>query len=428
VIVVLDALIEVDMRVFPGILISVFVSASAIAQTPDRTALADVIAEALAKNPEIVAAQKQYDAARQRPTQERSLPDPMVSAGYSANGRPWPGAGLGTEPTSNIGFMVSQEVPYPGKRDLRASIASREADAEFQQIDAARLSVIARVKQAYYRLAYADAVSGVLARNRDLLDTLLEVSEGRYAVGQAAQQDVIKAQTQLSILELQLERVRQQRATREGELNALLNRPTGTPIGEPEDLQLTAFDHSLDALVAAANEHAPMLRRDHLMVERSQLAVDAARKEYKPDFALTGGYYYMGAMPAMYEFRVDVKVPLQRARRAAAVAEQLSTVDAARSTYDSTRLGLQSRLEEDFRMASTSVRLARLYRDTVLPQARLALESSMASYQTGAVDFLSVLTNFGTVLEYEMTYFDELATYHTAVSRLEEMTGTPIVH
>ena len=48
--------------------------------------------------------------------------------------------------------------------------------------------------------------------------------------------------------------------------------------------------------------------------------------------------------------------------------------------------------------------------------------------QTGAVDFLSVLTNFGSVLEYEMTYFDELTSYHTAVSRLEEMTGTPVVH
>ena len=79
-------------------------------------------------------------------------------------------------------------------------------------------------------------------------------------------------------------------------------------------------------------------------------------------------------------------------------------------------------------MASTSVRLATLYRDTVLPQARLALESSMASYQTGAVDFLSVLTNFGAVLEYEMTYFEELTSYHTAVSRLEEMIGTPLVH
>ena len=416
------------MHVFTGLLIVVLVSASVNAQTPARTALADVIAEALAKNPEVVAAQKRYDAARQRPAQERSLPDPMVSAGYSANGRPWPGAGLGTEPTSNIGFMASQEVPYPGKRDLRASIASREADAEFQQIDAARLSIVARVKQAYYRLAYTDAVTGVLSRNRELLDTLLKVSEGRYAVGKAAQQDVIKAQTQLSILELRLERVGQERATREGQLNSLMNRPAASPIGEPEDLQLTPFDHSLDALIAAAIEHAPMLRREQIMVERSQLAVDAARREYQPDFALTGGYYYMGAMPPMYEFRIDVKVPLQRARRAAAVAEQLSTVEAARSTYDSTRLGLQSRLQEDFQMASTSVRLARLYRDTVLPQARLALESSMASYQTGSVDFLSVLTNFGTVLEYEMTYFDELATYHTAVSRLEEMIGTPIVH
>ena len=79
-------------------------------------------------------------------------------------------------------------------------------------------------------------------------------------------------------------------------------------------------------------------------------------------------------------------------------------------------------------MASTSVRLARLYRETVLPQTRLALESSMTSYQTGSVDFLSVLTTFGSVLEYEMAYFEELALYHTAVSRLEEMTGTSIVH
>jgi cobalt-zinc-cadmium efflux system outer membrane protein len=416
------------MRMFSGVLIAVLVSASANAQTSERTAVADVVAEALAKNPEIVAAQKRYDAARQRPRQERSLPDPMVSAGYSANGRPWPGAGLGTEPTSNVGFMVSQEVPYPGKLDLQASIASREADAISKDIEAARLSVTARVKQAYYRLAYTYAVGDVLTRNRDLLDTLLKVSENRYAVGQAAQQDVIKAQTQLSILELQLERVRQERATREGELNALLARSTTTAVGQPEDLQLTAFDTSLDTLVALANEHAPMLQRDQIMVDRSQLAVEAARKEYKPDFAVTGGYYYMGAMPPMYEFRFDVKVPLQRAKRAAAVAEQLSTGEQARSTYDSTRLVLQSRIQEDYQMASTSVRLATLYRQTVLPQARLALESSMASYQTGAVDFLSVLTNFGTVLEYEMTYFDELTSYHTAVSRLEEMIGTPLVH
>ena len=415
------------MRVGPYVLITLL-AAPVAAQSPERLALAEVVAEALRSNPEIGAAAHRYDAARQRPAQERSLPDPMISAGYNSSGNPLPGAGLGTEPTANIGFMASQEIPYPGKRDLRASIAAREADAEFQQIAAARLNVTARVKEAYYRLAYTYAVGDVLTRNRDLLDTLLKVSENRYSVGQAAQQDVIKAQTQLSILELQLERVHQGRATREGELNALLARQTTTRVGRPEDLALTPFDVSLDSLVALATEHAPMLRRDQIMIDRSQLAVESARKDYKPDFAVTGGYYYMGAMPSMYEFRFDVKVPLQREKRAAAVVEQLSTVAQTRSAYDSSRLGLQGRIQEDYQMAATSVRLARLYRDTVLPQARLALESSMASYQTGAVDFLSVLTNFGTVLEYEMTYFDELTSYHTAVSRLEEMTGTPVVH
>ena len=416
------------MRLFYGFVVTLMVALPASAQPPARWALADAVSEALANNPEIASAQSRYDAARQRPAQERTLPDPMISAGYNSSGNPLPGAGLGTEPVANIGFMVSQELPYPGKRDLRASIAAREADAVQPEIAAARFSVTARVKQAYYRLAYTYAVGDVLTRNRNILETLLKVSENRYTVGQAAQQDVIKAQTQISILDLQLERVRQERATREGELNALLARPAAAAVSQPEDLQLTPFDLQAEALVAAANEHAPMLQRDRIMVDRAQLGVDAAKKEYKPDFAISGGYYSMGSMPSMYEFRFDVKVPLQRERRAAAVAEQVSTVEAARHAYDSTRLTLQGRVQEDFQMASASARLARLYRDTVLPQARLALESSMASYQTGRVDFLSVLTSFGTVLEYEMSYFDELASYHTAVSRLEEMTGTPLVH
>jgi len=416
------------MRVLQWSIVTILLASPAGAQPQGRLALADAVAEAVARNPAIGAAERRYDAARQRPIQERSLPDPMISAGYVGSGRPWPGAGLGVEPTANIGVMISQDLPYPGTRNLRASLASRDADAEFQQIDIARLALTARVKQAYYRLAYACAVGDVLARNRELLDTLLKVSENRYAVGKAAQQDVIKAQTELSILELQIERVRQERATREGELNALLARPATAEVGQPDDLLLTPFDVSLESLLEAAKAHAPALQRDQILIERSQLAVDVARKEYKPEFAVTGGYAYMGAMPAMYEFRVDVKIPLQRARRNAAVNEQLSAVEEARHTYDADRLDLQGRVQADHKMASTSVRLAGLYRDTVLPQARLALESSMAGYQTGAVDFLSVLTNFGTVLQYEMSYFDELASYHAAVSRLEEMTGAPLAH
>jgi outer membrane protein, heavy metal efflux system len=416
------------MRSVLGLFIATVLAVPALAQTSERLALADAIADALRANPEIAAAEQRYAAARQRPAQEGSLPDPMVTAGYNSSGNPLPGAGLGTEPTANIGFMISQQLPYSTKRKLRGTLAERDADAVAQEIATARLNITSRVKQAYYRLAYTYDAGDVLGRNSALLDTLLKVSEGRYAVGQAAQQDVIKAQTQLSILELQMQRLEQQRATRVGELNALLNRPPASPLGRPDDLTLVPFDETLDALVAAAMAHAPMLERDRIMIDRSLIAVTAAQKEYKPDFALAGGYYYMGAMPSMYEFRFDVTLPLRRERRAAAVAEQLSTVEATRNTYQGNKLSLQSRVQEDYQMASTSLRLARLYRDTVLPQSRLALESSMASYQTGAVDFLSVLTNFGSVLEYEMSYFEELADFHSAVSRLDEMTGTPLAH
>lgn len=416
------------MRVLQVLVLTVVCASAAAAQPAPRLTLADAVAQALAGNPEITAAQRRYDAALQRPAQERSLPDPMISAGYSAVGYPVPGFGLGSEPNANIGVMVSQALPYPGKRSLRASLARRDADAEYQQIEAARLSVAARTRQAYYRLAYTYAAGAVLERNRELLATLLKVSESRYSVGHAAQQDVIKAQTQLSLLELQRARIAQERATREGELNALMARPAGTMVGRPDDLQLTPFEQTLDALVAAAADHAPMLQRDRILIARSQLAVDAARKEYKPDFTLSGGYFNQGSMSPMWEVRFDVAVPLQRARRAAAVSEQLSGVLQARSTFDATRLALQGRIQEDYQAASTAAELARLYRDTVLPQARLALESSMTSYQTGGVDFLSVVTNFGAVLEFEMTYFDELASYHAAVSRLEEMTGIPLVH
>ena len=414
------------MRVFSFFVSIVCAAAPAIAQS--RVNVADLVSEALARNPEVIAAEKRADAARLRPAQERSLPDPMLSPSYSSTGRPWPGAGIGSDPNANIGVMASQQIPYPGKLALKGSIAEREADAEAQTIDSARLSVTARVKQAYYRLAYTYAVSAVLDRNRELLTTLLRVSESRYSVGQAAQQDVIKAQTQLSVLDLQSERLRQERAAREGDLNALLNRAApAAAIGQPDDLTLGPTELSLDALLDAARQRAPMLRREQIMIDRAALAVESARKEYKPDFGLSGGYYWMGDMPPMFEVRFDVTLPLRRERRAAAVAEQLKTAEAAQQVYQSTRLDLQARIQEDYQMATSAFKLATLYRDTMLPQARLALESSMASYQTGRLDFLSVLTNFASVLEFEMTLYDEIAAYYAALSRLEEMTATPLI-
>ena len=386
--------------------------------------LPGLLAEALRANPEILSAQKRYEASRQRPTQVSSLPDPMLSPGYNSNGAPWPGARLGTEPTSNIGIMLSQEIPFPGKRKLAGDMAVKESEAEWQQYQQVQLGVVSRLKQAHYRRAYAFATVEVIDRNLELLRKFLRITEARYSVGKAAQQDVFKAQTQISILETKRVQLEREKRAREAEIVSLVNRPPGSSIARPASLRPVPIPAKLEELYAAARQNSPMLRRDEKMIQRAELALNMARKEYYPDVTLNGGYYNMGRMPDMYMFRADFKVPLYFFRKQrAAVTEQAQGIVQTRKTFEATNQTLHFRIQDDYLMAQTSEQLVRLYSQTVIPQASLALEASLSSYETGAVDFLTVLMNYITIVEYEMNYFEELQNLHLALARLEEMTA-----
>ncbi len=411
----------------PRVLALFFAAVAAATSQETRLQLGDLVWEALERSPEILAAQKRYEAARQRPSQESSLPDPMLSLGYNAAGGPLPVQGLGKEPVANVGLMVSQEFPFPGKRKLRGDIAASEAGAEFDQYLMTRLSVVSRVKQAYYRLAYLYGAIDTLSRERDLMRQLLRVGEARYATGKGGQQDIFKAQTQLSVMETRIERLRQEIPSRQAEINSLLNRAVDAPLARPADLTPEPIGVALDDLMTQVRKDAPMLRREQKMVEKTELALNLARKDYYPDYTISGGYYYMGGMPAMYMARVDFKLPgyFWRKQRAA-VAEQAASVAGARHEYRAANQELSFRVKDEYLMAETSYRLMNMYSSTVVPQASLALQSSLASYQTGAVDFLSVLMNFTTMLDYELSYQDESLSYFQALTRLEEMTGVDV--
>ncbi len=387
----------------------------------------DLVAEALRRNPEILAAQKRYEAARQRPAQERALPDPMFSVGWNASGNPLPGAGLGTEPVANVGAMASQELPYPGKLRLRGQVASKEADAEAQQYRSVQLSVVSRVKQAFYRLQHAWAMRSVLDRNRESLRSLLRVTEARYSVGKTSQADVFRAQTQLTLIETRIAQMDRERRSREAEINALLNRAPDAPLARPGEPMMMPLHFTLEELMAKAGSAAPMLGRDQKMIERAETALSLARKDYYPDLTLNGGYYYMGAMQPMYVFRADVKIPLHLGRTRAEVAERNREVEESRHNYEATARTLEYQIKNEFLAAETAQKLLDLYLNTVLPQAGMAVESSLASYQSGTVDFTSVLSNEVAAFEYELNYHEQMQEYHLALVRLEEMTGVELM-
>ena len=408
-------------------LLASFALATALAKCQEVN-LSDLVSEALQRSPEILAAQKKYEAAKQRPSQAGSLPDPTLSMGWNSNGNPLPGAGLGTDATSNIGFSVTQEIPAPGKQRLRSNIAEKEAAAQFQELQSVELSVISRVKQAFFKLQHSDVARDVLERDRDVLKKLLSVTEIRYSAGQASQQDVFKAQIQLSLLEVKILQLDRDRRLRGAELNSLLNRPPEAPIGKPGEPHIAPLTKTLAEIQAAALQNSPLRMKDQAMTERAELEVNLARKDYYPDYALSGGYYNQGGLPPMFSFRADVKIPVYfRSKQRAALTEQTQVLSEARHSFQATAQSLNFRIADDYSMAETSLQLINLYQKTVIPQAKLAVDSALASYETGTIDFLSVLNNNAAALEYEMDYHEQMLNYHQALSRLEEASGLGLI-
>jgi outer membrane protein, heavy metal efflux system len=388
--------------------------------------LGSLVEELLRSNPELQAARKRYEAALTRPSQESALPDPRITMGWVSNGWPYPGAGLGSEPTSNIGIQFAQEIPFPGKRALKGGIAQKEADSEAQAVRATELRLVAQLKERYYDLLYIYEAVDLIHRNQELLQQMAKVAEARYSAGKAMQQDIIKAGIEVAILENRLIALEQKKLSINAEINALLNRPPEAGLGRPETISTLPPLASFESLRAQALEASPLLQGQRAVIDGRQLNVQSAKKAYYPDFDVMSGYYNQGAMKPMWEFKVQINVPLYFAKKQRYGLEEAgANLAEAQRTYSSDQQMMLFRLRDRYVTAEAALKLMNLYSQQVVPQSELALQSSLASYEGGSIDFLTVLSNFNTIRDYQMNYYEQRAEYLKAQSELEELTGTP---
>jgi outer membrane protein TolC len=132
-------------------------------------------------------------------------------------------------------------------------------------------------------------------------------------------------------------------------------------------------------------------------------------------------------MKDMWEFRVQMNIPVFFARKQRqGVEEAGARLSEAQKTYRSQEQMLAFRIKDQHVAAETSRQLMDLYSKLIVPQAKLALESSLSSYGTGKVDFLSVLSNFTTILENEMNYYENRTQYMRALVALQELVGEQV--
>ncbi|MBZ5538656.1 MAG: TolC family protein [Acidobacteriia bacterium] len=388
--------------------------------------LEDLIAEALANNPEIEAAERMVDAKRAVAPQQRTLPDPMISGGWAGNIVP-PFSVQTGDPSSARMLGFSQEIPFPGKLALRGRIADTEATAEQWNYERTKLAVISNLKQTYYDLFFIEKAIATVQKDKDLLEKLAQIAEARYAVGKGMQQDVIRAQVEISKLLERLTLLEQREGVAQAMLRSLLNRPPDAPIGVPADVTKTEMPYSLNEIQAIAEAHSPDLKSQEREIDKNQLALSLAKKDYYPDFGVGFTYFNRPQLPEMYSFNFTAKVPIYFWKKQRyGVEEAASTLVSSRKRTEAVKTNLFFKMKDQYLAMKASERLMDLYSKAIVPQSTLALDSSLSGYQVGNIDFLSMLSNFLTVLDYELNYYDSLTNYQKAVARLEEVIGTAL--
>lgn len=388
----------------------------------DPLKLGEAIAYVRRHNPEIRTAEAKWQAAQARPSQEGSLPDPMINTAYHNEG--FDRFRQGSGDFTFLRFGAEQEVPFLGKRALKEKVAWREADREGALYRATVLSVLTRLRVAYNDYLLAHKSIEIVRRNKELLDKLARAAEARYQVGEGLQQDVARAHVELSILVGRLTSLEQVRQSAAAMVNAILNRPPAAALGVPAALQKRPLTYSLEQLESLAKEQSPNLKAAEFSVARAETNLNLAKRQYYPDVVIRADYFNKAGLVPEWEVGAGIRVPLYFWRKQSyGVREAAAGVSEARASQQSTSQEVLAALKDFYAQATSAERLVELYGSVVGPQAEIALESASAAYQVGKVDFLTVLTNFTVLNDYRLRYYEELANLDKALARLEEAAG-----
>jgi cobalt-zinc-cadmium efflux system outer membrane protein len=395
-------------------------------KTQAVTPLADVLQEAEQNNPQIQAARQGWKAAQQVPMQASTLPDPQFQLQQVNVGSPRPFAGYTNSDFAYVGLGVSQDLPYPGKLRLKGEIARRDADVSQQQLESVRRSVLTGVKAAYFQLAYLSKTLGILEGDGELLEQAEKAADARYRSGMGNQQDLLRAQLEQTKLLREITMHHLEVAKVQAQLKELLNRSQSSADIEPADLSETALPYTYDELLAATKAQNPQIAGAKKMIERQQLQVDLARKDFYPDFNVQSMWQRTdpAQFRAYYMFSVGVRLPVYRGRKQRPeLAEAEAELGRSHSELEVQSQQAASELKIQYETAQKTAELLKIYKEGLLPQARAGFQAGIAAYQNNRQDFDSLLSSFLDVLHLDEEYWQNAAEREMALARLEQLTG-----
>ncbi|HNV86837.1 MAG TPA: TolC family protein [Candidatus Omnitrophota bacterium] len=379
---------------FIGFLISVpFLCAGETSQATPTLNLDDLISQALEKNPEVVAAKAEWLASRKRIMASWALSDPVGE--YDIMGSM---VETRTGPQKNR-FAISQEIPFPAKLWEKRGKAKAEAEAVYARYRALGRDITTKLTKLYYELYYIDASLDTFAEIKELLKKIEGVAQTRYSSSAGSQRDVAKAQTEFSMSLEKLYVLEQQRESVTAQMNALLDRDPMLPVGKTTLPSKPAIKNSLVELVNLAVSHRQEIKEAEAMVSRTHYSKRLAQLAYFPDVNVGFAYTNVGSGTAnetddgknTWMFPLKVNLPIWQNRIIPEIQEAKKLEEAQKAKLLAAKNQTFFEVKDAYYRFESASKIADLYDAAIVPQAKLALSSDQAGYESGKTDFLNLL-------------------------------------
>ena len=365
---------------------------------PDNVAIGANVQELLqwadTHNPELSAMRYEIDAANERIVPAGALPDPVLRAefmdfagpGAPDGFNPLPGKGSGTK------YTLMQSIPLWGKRDLRKEVAT----AELGQVKGRRQVVVveihARIKNAYAQYYQAVGLKKLNEEILRLLGDLEAVTQVRYASGLVPQQDVIRAQVEKTTLRSETINLDTEQQQARARLNAVLARPQTASISEtPEIRRIAPVKLDGAVLQEKVSRTNPLLATQSAQIAAADANRRLVEKNRYPDVTLGIAPTQRGGSIDSWEAMVEINIPIRFESRRAQESEAGALLAAARERRQAITNQVTGELQENLVAFEAAEKQERLIADTLLPQAELTFRSALAGYETGKVDFATLL-------------------------------------
>jgi len=326
-----------------------------------------------------------------------------------------------------VDYSLQQEIPYPGKiGTMRLAEKNRvkmaETDAQTTKQELIRL-----VKVAFNELYLIDRQIDINSQNQNLMRSFEEIARKQYELGMGRQTDILRAQTELSRLMSDSIRLAQSRQSTVAMLNTYRNMFVETPIATiPEIAPVRIMLPSLDSLIFIANENRPELKSMQYNIAMQSAELASAKKEFYPDFMVRGTYKQMREQPDDWALMLGLNLPVApwaSGRYSAAVTRSNALVNQSQAEYKNMSNMIASQVKDALVKVTSSQAQVDLLKTTTIPQAQQTVQSAIAGYQTGKLDFLSLLDAQRMLLMAQLDYQMAIMNFITNQTDLERAIG-----